>query len=114
MMALWSNDAFVFVVISVGGKLKQVRCRSECTQAMRRWYWTHTKETELLENDTHLRKKLISVMRQQKFCNVAEKQRHWRTRGQKNLPPGKIAKPPIHQERTKTQNCTKVADTTKK
>jgi len=30
------------------------------------------------------------------------------------LPPGKISKPPIHQEHTKTQNSTKVADTTNK
>jgi len=53
-------------------------------------------------------------MRQQKFCNVAEKQRHWRTRGRKNCRQEKIAKPPIHQDHTKTQNSTKVADTTKK
>jgi len=53
-------------------------------------------------------------MRQQKFCNVAERQRHRRTRGRNNRRPEKFAKPPMHQERTKTQNSTKVADTTKK
>jgi len=34
----------------------------------------HTKE--ILENDTNLRKKLVSVMRQEKFCNVAEKNKN--------------------------------------
>ena len=42
--------------------------RSGGNVSLRREYGTHTKE-----NDTYLRKKLVSVMRQQKFCNVAEK-----------------------------------------
>jgi len=41
-------------------------------------------------------------MQQQKFCNVAEKNKAT-VEGlvEKNFPQGKIAKPPIYQERTK-------------
>jgi len=87
-------------------------CRSGCNVSLRRWYRTHT--TDLLENDTYLRKQLVSVMRQQKFCNVAENTKSHDNARSKKIPAKKNAKPPIQQERTKTQNCTKVADTTKK
>jgi len=54
-------------------------------------------------------------MRQQKFYNVAEKTKSLDNARSKKIPARKkTAKPPIQQERTKTQNCTKVADTTKK
>ena len=54
-------------------------------------------------------------MRQQKFYNVAEKTKSLDNARSKKIPARKkTAKLPIQQERTKTQNCTKVADTTKK
>jgi len=41
-----------------------------------------------------------------------KKQSRCRTRGQKKIPVQKNRKPPMHQERTKTPNCTKVTNTT--
>jgi len=48
-------------------------------------------------------------MRQQTFCNVAEK-----NKVAVECAVEKKRIPPLHQERTKTQNWSKVPDTTKK
>jgi len=66
----------------------------------------------ILENDTQLRKKLVSVMQQQKSAMWQKKQRRCRMRDRKRFPFGKNSKLPMHQERTETQNCAKVTNTT--
>jgi len=51
MMALWSNDFFAIYCMSL---LKLAKLG--CNPSLRRGYSTHTKEIDILANNTHLRK----------------------------------------------------------
>jgi len=87
-------------------------CKSGCTQVVRKGgYWTHIKETR--ENDTQLQTNWSLscnskiLWRSRKKTKPLEKAQFKNNSREK-----KNAKPPIHQECTKTKNYAKVTSTT--
>jgi len=74
----------------------------------------HTQKKYILENDTHLRKKWSLLCDSKNLAMRQKKQKNCKMRGRKRFPQEKKRESPMQQERTKTQNYTKVADTTKK
>jgi len=94
-MVLWNNE-FIILQLNVGTVPKWLHSGIKTVIE-------HTQKKYTLENDTQLRKNWPLLCDSKNSAMWQQKQRRCRTCGRKKFPQEKNARPPIPQERTKTQ-----------